>query len=65
MRIAICEDEPYMVEDLRGRLQRYASERGCFLQVSEFQEGEALLAEDEEFQNMRCRPLKWMRHITC
>ncbi len=50
MRIAICEDEPYMVEDLRGRLQRYASERGCFLQVSEFQEGEALLAEDEEFQ---------------
>lgn len=45
MRIAICEDEPYMVEDLRGRLQRYASECGCFLQVSEFQEGEALLCK--------------------
>lgn len=49
IQFAVCDDEPFMLEDVAGRLSRYAEEKQIAYDILRFDSGKALLDSKQLF----------------
>lgn len=64
IQIAICDDEPFMLDDLFDRLNKYAGQRGLAFHISRFCSGQSVLESntvfDVLFLDIRMQPTDGM-----
>lgn len=49
IQIAVCDDEPFMLDELSSRLSQYAAEKGLSFHISRFSDGQSLLESGVDF----------------
>jgi len=65
MRFAICDDEPFMAQEIAGRLSRYMEEKHVTsYSASSFSNGRSLLESDCNFEpNVKTKLQKVLKNF--
>lgn len=59
-RIAVCEDEKYILEELHQKVETYIKQKQLIADVKTYMSGEDLLKEKDSFLLLFMRSMLWM-----